>query len=399
MNRRNFVKTGILAGGSSLLISPAIFSCATKSETIDQINLYLINVDVARHFSHGTWNSRQHVVCQITSGEHSGWSEVIATINNPELNVGEWGSYLAELKGKTFIDAFDYLESKYGEWDASKLEYIEVALYDAYGKIRGIPAIEMLGLHEREQVPGIFTILEKDPKEIAKKVSLARNQGLTSFIKLKLFGEEERDRKLIRLLRYETGSETFIIADPNRGYNNMTMETLAGILKKHHEAGMDGCEDPAPEMSNQDWITLQKLVNPLALIPDKPIRPSWESINTLVRGMGNIYNFHPKTTGSLTDMVQLGKKIKGWGAEIMIGDDSFVGPGADAWQQIGCGFGAKCVEALEKPQESDVFLKAVTDQSTEIRNGMVTITRLKPGFGLQVDADKLKKMADGFVEV
>ncbi|MDX1315072.1 MAG: hypothetical protein R3356_06190, partial [Eudoraea sp.] len=59
---------------------------------------------------------------------------------------------------------------------------------------------------------------------------------------------------------------------------------------------------------------------------------------------------------------------------------------------------ASWVEAIEKPQESEVFAKCVKQMSTRINNkGMSEITKLRPGFGIEMDETKLGKMADNFV--
>ena len=84
----------------------------------------------------------------------------------------------------------------------------------------------------------------------------------------------------------------------------------------------------------------------------------------------------------------------------MIGDSSLIGPACTFWQQMAIGLGASWVEAIEKPQESDVFEKCVSKMSTEIgKDGRSRITKLRPGFGIEMDEEKLKDMADNYVKL
>ena len=389
MNRRTFLTTGSLGLAAGLAALPR----RHVEPSIVGAELYLINVEAVRHFSTGTWYNRQHLMLHLRTGNHGGWSEIIASVNEPEVDLSEWRERAALVIGKTPREALDWLRAEmYGSWDSKPVEWLEFALYDLLGRQENTPAVRLLGLKDNQPVPGLFAILESDPARLLAKVEEAHAQQLTSHVKLKLFGDAENDRALIRTLREALGPEAFLIGDPNGGYKDGTLQQYADILTAHHAAGLNGCEDPAV-LTNPEWVELQRLVGELALIPDKPLRPSWESIHTLLPGMGKIYNFHPKTTGSLADMVTLGRRIQGWGGQIMIGDDSLVGAGATAWQQIACGFGAICTEALEKPQESTGFLDCIEQQATYTDAAGRVHWEPAPGFGLHVDTKKLSKSA------
>lgn len=396
MNRRNFLTT---AGGLILGASLAALPSRHNRFEINGAQLYLINVEAVRHFSHSTWYNRQHLMLHLRCGEYGGWSEVRISSNTPDVSLEEWKEKVAYIAGKTPREALDWLrEHKYGAWEAKAVEWLEFALYDLLGRLIDTPAVRLLGLENNQPVPGLFTILETEPGQLLLKLEEARSQGLTTHLKLKLFGEAEADRALIRTLREGAGPEAFLIGDPNGGYKDGTLEEYAALLNAHYAAGLDGCEDPAV-LSNPEWVRLQELVGELALIPDKPLRPSWKSIDTLLPGMGKIYNFHPKTTGSLADMVTLGRRIRGWGARVMIGDDSLIGAGATAWQQIACGFGAICTEALEKPQESAVFLDCIQQKATG-RDAVGRVSwRPAPGFGLSIDTQRLRARASQFARI
>jgi len=362
---------------------------------ISQIELYRLDVTKERHFSHGTWKNRQHVILKISAGNQMGWSEAIASKNTPDLDICKWGNFLEEIKGLTISEAFLYLKDSRNRkpWTKRELEFVEMALLDLSGRLQGKPAVELLGLTGKEPVYGTFCVLEEKPELAAKQAQLALEQNLKTHIKVKLFGKEELDRKLIKAVRKVVGPEAFVIADPNRGYKSWkNLDELARTLVNLYNSGIDACEDPSI-LSNEQWIILQQKVGDLALIPDSNLRPAWESVNTALPNMGEYYNFHPACMGNFFDMVKLGAKVKDWGHDVMIGDASLIGPACTAWQQIAIGLGASWVEALEKPQESETFLKCIVTKATYQQNDGRFAMKLKPGFGLEVDEKLLKEKA------
>ena len=114
--------------------------------------------------------------------------------------------------------------------------------------------------------------------------------------------------------------------------------------------------------------------------------------------MGEIYNIHPDSAGSIADAVVLARRIKDLGAGLMIGDDSLVGPSATIWQQLAWGLGARWVEATEKRKESDFFYRCVKSLATDSSKNPIDI-KLKDGFGIDLDEEKLAGEADLMIEL
>ena len=137
----------------------------------------------------------------------------------------------------------------------------------------------------------------------------------------------------------------------------------------------------------------------LALIPDAPMRPAWKGIGNLKQGMGRIVNLHPSTMGSFHYTAQLVKKVQQIGAKVMIGDDSLAGPACTAWQQIAIGSGAAWVEAIEKEEDSKDYMECVIRSATQKEtNGYYSLSPA-PGFGLELDTERLKKICPFYLEV
>jgi L-alanine-DL-glutamate epimerase-like enolase superfamily enzyme len=363
---------------------------------VDSIELFRVQVNKPRYFSFGAWHNRQHAWFKITSGEHTGWAEQIAARNTPDVDLSIWGAALCELEGQSVSGALEFLHSRREVWPTDLLEGADMALLDLMGRCLGVPSVELLNLPGREAVPGLFCILEETPEAAREQAELSLQHNLKTHCKIKIFGRNDLDCELVRTVREVFGPDAFLSADANGGYEFEGVDALAADLRRLHEAGLNACEDPA-YMPNEAWVELQSKIGELGLIPDYPAKVAWRALETLQPGMGTIYNIHPANAGSLQEVVRLGRKIQGYGARLMIGDDSLVGPACTAWQQIGIGLGAAWVEALEKPEESDVLSHCTVQCSTEQKaDGRFGLRELRPGFGLELDEAYLHAHSEVF---
>ncbi len=360
---------------------------------IDEVELFRLDVHKPRHFSFGTWRNRQHAVLKLSVGSFRGWSEAICSRNDPDFDLLHWGMRFRQLKGLTISQALAHLLSQRGVWPVSTLEMAEMALLDLAGRVREMLVTDLLGLDGREPVPGLFCILEDDPRQAEAQAHLALERNLRTHVKVKIFGDNRLDVLLIQAVRGVMGSDAYVTADANSGYRHQPgepLDELARELRTLREAGLDACEDPA-KLENNEWVLLQERVGDLTLIPDSPTRPAWEAIHTLIPNMGRVYNLHPAGMGSMLSSVVLGRKIRSFGADVIIGDDSLIGPACTAWQQIAIGLGGEWMEALEKPEESDDFLRCIVGQATsQEADGRFGLRERRPGFGLDVDETSLR---------
>lgn len=401
IGRRQFTES--LGASMMLSLLPGIIfgSCGTRSiQRVDSVALFLVNVTKARNFSHSVWYNRQHVFLKIQSGPYIGWSEALVSKNNLDFDIAAWGDFLKELQGMKLEAAIGYVRSKFleGRWNAKQSEPALIALYDLVGKATNKPTIELWGLEGRNPVPGLFCILEKEVEKALIQAEIAKEQKLDSHVKVKMFGNTEVDMALTKALRNSFGKETFLMADANRGYKTWaSIDELAKILKGLQAEGLDAMEDPA-ELTSEQWIGLQSKVGEFSLIPDRPMRPAYRALDLFDPQMGFYFNIHPDTMGTFKEVVELGRRIIASDRGLMIGDSSLIGPACTFWQQLAIGLGASWVEAIEKPQESMVFSQCIKQMSTKINNkGMSEITKLRPGFGIEMDEIKLGEMADKFV--
>jgi L-alanine-DL-glutamate epimerase-like enolase superfamily enzyme len=376
-----------------------------RDAQIESITAYAIPVDAERRFSYGVQKGRLHAFIRITAGSHHGWTELNITSAIPDKKAP---AYLAsqlkwygELKGLTVAEALKAIVARRPK-GVRELEVTEMALLDLAGRLAGKPTIELLGLNGKEPIPGVFCILSDDPAEVEKMAKLALQQKLRTHLKVKLYGKVTTDIAVVQAARKEIGPDAFLVGDVNGGYRpKQTDEDIAHIadaLRQLHAAGLSACEDPA-YMTIAQWEALQAAVGGLALIPDVPVRPSWSASAQIRPGMGRIFNMHPGCMGSVMETVSLGHLIQSWERKLMVGDASLVGPACPAWTQMAIGLGADWVEAIEKPQENDVFQRCLIKNAVDrTPDGRFFIRENLPGWGFEIDETKLRDMAATVVE-
>lgn len=371
-------------------------------QIIDTVRIYKINVSTEQNFSFGTWKNRQHIFLKIGSGGKTGWGECILSTNKPDMNLFDAASCFELLRGKTVSESFSLVRSVFGAWKYAFTEMAELALIDLRGKLMGRSAIELLVLNGRKPVPGVYVIYSKNPDEVREKTAAAISTHRERYIKIKLFGDTETDRAIVTAVRSLALRERcLLIGDVNCGYSDaldFSLEKLGIQLIMLQTAGLDACEDPA-EMSFTDWVELQKFVHPLPLISDYTMRPARKALRTMLPGMSKIYNIHPDTMGSIFDAVTLAEKIKTDGSMLMIGDDSLIGPGCTAWQQLAIGLGAEWVEATEKDIESDLYREVQCDTAIKYKDGIYSLIEGKHGFGVEMNERILSRYASQILDL
>ena len=401
--RRKFIKqtSGILP----LLLAPSFlhrpWAHSTKQIKIDEINLFLINVTKERNFSFGVWKNRQHVMINIKGANHIGWGETKVSSNQPDFDLSKWSEVFQKLKGMTVTDAIEEVRNQFlqGHWRPIITEGLLMTLYDLMGKVENIPTVKIWGLEGEDPVPAIFCILEREEEMVVKQAQIAKDQNMHRYVKIKMFGDFETDKKNVTALRKFLGPDAFILGDPNRGYDHVKdMNELSQIMVALHQAGMDGVEDPS-NLKKEELIFLQSNVGKLSIVPDHIMRPAAKSIKYFDERMGNFFNLHPNCMGTFQEINQMAKVIKESGKGIMIGDSSLVGAACTFWQQIAIGNKASWVEAMEKPQEQDAFINCIEEKATQLNaEGKVSVD-FKPGFGLKVNETKLKSLADKYLNI
>jgi L-alanine-DL-glutamate epimerase-like enolase superfamily enzyme len=405
-----FILAGVKAADETAPASPVrdrvLEQMRGTEARIDGIELYAVQVDAERRFSYAVQKDRQHVFIRFMAAGKSGWDEIALPAGKPGESVAQRLTRLdwyREFKGKTLFEAINYLVEQRSKRNRAELEHAEMAVLDLAGRLLDKPTTELLGLTGTTPVPGLYCILSDDPQMVRKEAVRALEQNLRTHLKVKLYGKPAVDQAVVRAAREVFGKTAYVAGDVNMGYrhaaDNAPVDDVVAAMTALRDLGLDACEDPA-EMSNDQWAQVQERIGAMSLIPDVPLRPAWKSRVALDPRMGRIYNMHPSCMGSIIEMVELSKVIRANGKKLMVGDASLVGTGCPAWEQLAIGMGADWVEAIEKPQENDVFQRCtVRNPVQRTADGKFGVKQLLPGFGVEIDDKKLKTLSCGFLSL
>jgi len=373
--------------------------------SITAVTAYAVPVDAERRFSYAVQKGRLHAFIRFSAGGKSGWTEINFTRVPDEAAadyIARQLKWYGELKGLTVSAALRKVLARRPK-AYKELEVAEMALLDLAGKLTGRPAIELLGLTGRDPVPGVFCILTDDPAQVTRMAHVALEQKMSTHLKVKLYGKVETDEAVVRAARGVMGPDAYIVGDVNGGYRRKLSDEgigeIASALKRLHAAGLSACEDPAV-LGPAQWTELQQAVGALDLLPDVPMRPAWDAPKQAHAGMGRVFNMHPACMGSVVETVRLGRLIQSWNRKLMVGDASLVGPACPAWTQMAIGLGADWVEAVEKPQENDVFQRClVRNPVGRAPDGRFMLREPMPGFGVELDETRLRQLAAAVIEL
>lgn len=413
---QHFIPELILCGALFALAFPGVAAESVRENVmaalapitnrIESIEVFGVPVNAERRFSYEVEKGRLHLFIRFSSAGKSGWTE---------MNMGDGPSdttlekrarrlqWFSQLKGKTPAEAVEFFHAGQDKLGRAELEAAEMAVLDLAGRLLDKPVAELLTLTQTKPVPGLFCVLSDDPEKVKAEARRSLEQNLRTHLKVKLYGNTNTDIAVIRAAREVMGAKAYIGGDVNMGYRhaltNTPVDDIVAAMFALRAAGLDACEDPA-QMSNAQWAEVQRRVAPFALIPDVPLRPAWQSRRTLDPAMGHTYNMHPNCMGSFIETVELGRVIQGAGKKLMVGDASLVGPACAAWQQIAIGLGADWVEALEKPQENDLFQRCVQrNPVSRTPDGRYVVEEHLPGFGIEIDLNKLKELSAGMLNL
>jgi D-galactarolactone cycloisomerase len=99
------------------------------------------------------------------------------------------------------------------------LSGIDIALWDIFGKVRGVPVYELLGGKCRDKVSVYATALyPEEPAKVAARARAFADQGFHG-VKIKVGFDLEQDIRIVRAVRQELGKEFIVMTDANQGYS------------------------------------------------------------------------------------------------------------------------------------------------------------------------------------
>lgn len=182
---------------------------------------------------------------------------------------------------------------------------LDCALWDLAAKQSGHRVHELLGLPAPQPVTTAFTLSAGTPAEMAAAAFKARSRPL---LKIKLTGEDDDTR--LAAVRAATPDATLIV-DANEAWPESMLEPLLETCAK---AGVALVEQPLPAGQDQALAKIQRIV-PVCADESVHDRHGLEEL----RNRYDAINIKLDKTGGLTEALEVAKKGKELGFDLMVG--------------------------------------------------------------------------------
>lgn len=270
MNRRNFIKTGML--GALIAASPvsisAMDSATRQSGKSGRLNLsfrpYELKLRHAFNLARNQRTTTPGVQVQIEYDGVVGYGEASMPPYLGE-SVASVTEFLGKLDLSQFSDPFrieeihEYMESVAPDNRAAKAS-VDIALHDLTGKIMGQPWYKIWGLNPEKAPNTSFTIsYDADPAEMQRKID-----ECAPFKVVKVKMGLDHDKEIVEALRRTT--DVPICVDANQGWNDREK-----ALEMCHWLADRNClfvEQPMDKKAIDDTAWLREH-SPLPIIADE----------------------------------------------------------------------------------------------------------------------------------
>lgn len=318
MNRRNFLKTGML--GAMIAASPisisALDEATRKASPSGRLNLsfrpYELQLKHAFNLARSRRTTTPGVQVQIEYDGITGYGEASMPPYLGE-NVASVTEFLSKLDLGQFTDPFriedihEYMESVAPNNRAAKAS-VDIALHDLTGKIMGQPWYKIWGLNPERTPNTSFTIsYDSDPAEMKKKI-----EETAPFKVVKVKMGVGHDKETVEALRRYT--DVPICIDANQGWNDRNK-----ALEMCHWLAERNClfvEQPMDKAAIDDTAWLRER-SPLPIIADEFLQ-RLPDVRRAAQAYDGINIKLMKSTG-MHEAYQMATLARALGMKVMLG--------------------------------------------------------------------------------
>ena len=192
---------------------------------------------------------------------------------------------------------------------------VDMALWDLYGQLYGIPVYKLLGGARKEIVTDI-TISVNDPEEMARDTLDAVSRGYDT-LKVKVGAHPELDVARLSAVRAAAGDKTCIRIDANQAWSP---KQAVRLLNQMQDRGLDieFVEQPvkAHDFEGLKYVTERSYVPVLA---DESVFSPRDAVTIMQMGAADLVNIKLMKCGGLYNALKIASAAEVYGVECMIG--------------------------------------------------------------------------------
>lgn len=261
------------------------------------------------------------------------------------------------------------------------LSALEMAMWDARGKIAGLALHEMWGGAYRDRIEMCAYVYISDADKVSEELIRYRDQGFTSF-KLKVGLDPLQDVELVRKAREVLGPAANLRIDPNGAW---TPATAKRMIAKLAEFDLQYIEQPLPveDIAGSARLTAS---SPVPICIDEGAYTLQETMTAIRMGAADLILIDPHEAGGLWQCLKTGAVCEAAGIHVGMHSGGELGLTQAAYLHLAASMpNAKIALDTIYQHHGDDILK----ERIAFRNGHADVPT-GPGLGVEVDLDKLE---------
>ena len=379
--------------------------------SIKQIEVIHVNLPTRREhkWTGLTESIGGYILARMESDTHAvGWGEA------PALKDwgGDYGRYFGESPGTTKFVVESYLAPAvkgcevgniadlHQRMDAAVKGYpyakaaLDIAAYDLAGRTLGMPVWQLLGGKVRDRVPVTHSIGLLDIQDAVEECKKVVGEGFHT-IKIKVGVDPKRDIEIVSQIRRAVGEGIDLCVDANCGYP--TPRDAIQILRKMEPFGLKYAEQPVEGIDRMAEVT-QNLETPV--MADESAWLPRDVLEIFERRAADIVSIYTTKPGGLYGAMEVAATARA--AKFLCNVNGSVETGVGNLANIHLAAAAipvtlSCVVPVSTPAEVQnekvggiYYNDDLISEAFQMVDGCIVVPE-GPGFGIEVDEEKVKK--------
>jgi len=360
------------------------------SSTIKDIRYWIVHIPLKNDISwaSGKRTGSTRLICEITTEEGvKGYGETIClldfvpTVFEKVIMPLGLGLKLSEVERLTrAAEGAGYYHHKRALVFA--LSALEMAMWDAKGKVAGLSLHELWGGAYREKIEMCAYIYINDHDQLEKELIEYRDRGFKSF-KLKVGLDLEQDIALVKKAREVLGPSVNLRIDPNGAW---TLATAKRMVAKLAPYDLQYIEQPLP-VENLVGGARLRASSPVPICIDEGAYTLQETINAIQMGTADVILADPHEAGGLWQCLKIGAVCEAAGIHIGMHSGGELGLTQAAYLHLAASMpNAKiALDTIYHHHADDILKTRITFET-----GYADVPK-GPGLGVEINLEKLEE--------
>jgi muconate cycloisomerase len=261
---------------------------------------------------------------------------------------------------------------------------LDMAAYDVTGKILEVPVHQLLGGAYRDRIPLSMSIGIMSLERTVTRAHEIIDEGY-KVVKLKVSLDYDDDVRKVAAVRKALGEDAWIRVDANAGYPSV--QTAIHELQRMDEYGLYLIEQPLKRL---ELLGMAQVCTALRapVLADESVYTPLDAMNVIRLQAADAINVKTQEAGGLYEAVKIAAIADAAGVPLLVGSQLESGVGNTANAHL-----AATLKYILHPADIKTphqFVDDILAEPAKIEGGYTYVPQ-KPGLGIELDEEKLKK--------